>query len=564
MKPLTHALLVGFLSAAMAFPPPVLLAQEPSQVVGLEYVPEEAIGLVQVQTGPLLNSPAASAYPVEVVEAFGKKYLGLNPMKITGMTFLIARPIEVLFVPEFAAFVKTSETLNEETFFANISELGDDVFINEKTDESFPELRGKSFRFEGSPTDSWCAHMLDEHTFLIGSEAFVVDLVQKGPHQTLTQAAQILAENSEDSDASAVFNMAPVRGSINKALAEQPVPPPFGMFKQIPNYTESITLQLSAKDGFQTTLKINGVDEPSAKRLEQMLKLAIDMGKQIMLMQAHQMLASEDEVEVAMGKYQERFANNLFTQMTPTREGKSLVLTYKQDESLLGGGNVAVMGILVALLLPAVQQARYAARRMQSLNNMKQIGLAFHNYHFTNNGFPAQASTDEDGKRLLSWRVHLLPYLEQQELYDQFHLDEPWDSEHNRRLIELMPEVYRDPRSTAPEGYTTYIVPVGKGLAFEEPSKERREGLGFKYMVDGTSLTAMMVDANDDAAVIWTKPDDLEVDLENPWNHIDDTGPEGVQVLLVDGSVETLSPEKTAKYLQLLFQRNDGEELPPN
>ena len=227
---------------------------------------------------------------------------------------------------------------------------------------------------------------------------------------------------------------------------------------------------------------------------------------------------------------------------------------------------IAIIGILVGLLLPAVQAARSAARRMHSSNNMKQIALAMHNYHDTVRGFPAQASTDKDGKKLLSWRVHILPFIEQNALYEQFHLDEPWDSEHNKKLIAQMPASYRDPKSNAPENHTTYLVPVGKNLAFEEPTKETKEkfptGIRFADIIDGSSNTALAVNVADEAAVIWTKPDDLEVDLDNPWNHLDDTNPAGIQVTFCDGSVQMLPPDTTARFLKLLFQRNDGQALP--
>ena len=85
-------------------------------------------------------------------------------------------------------------------------------------------------------------------------------------------------------------------------------------------------------------------------------------------------------------------------------------------------------GILVALLLPAVQASREAARRAQCANNLKQIGLAFHNYHDAHKTFPPAYIPDKDGKPMHSWRVLILPYLEQQALYKRYNFDEPWDS----------------------------------------------------------------------------------------------------------------------------------------
>ena len=94
-----------------------------------------------------------------------------------------------------------------------------------------------------------------------------------------------------------------------------------------------------------------------------------------------------------------------------------------------------------ALLRPA----RMAAARTDCINNLKQIGLALHNYHTKHDTFPPAYSRGKDGKPLLSWRVLVLPFLGEQALYDQFHLDEAWDSPHNRTLISKMPAAYSVP-----------------------------------------------------------------------------------------------------------------------
>ena len=123
------------------------------------------------------------------------------------------------------------------------------------------------------------------------------------------------------------------------------------------------------------------------------------------------------------------------------REGFRLV----SREPIPSISSPAASGVLVALLLPAVQSAREAARRAQCVNNLKQIGLAMHNYHDANGHFP-RAVVGKDGKRLLSWRVAILPYIEQQGLYNKFKLDEPWDSPHNKALINEMPTTLRLPQ----------------------------------------------------------------------------------------------------------------------
>src|ERR1700721_4145755 len=91
---------------------------------------------------------------------------------------------------------------------------------------------------------------------------------------------------------------------------------------------------------------------------------------------------------------------------------------------------------------------------MTSSNNLKQIVLAFHNYYSTYNILPSDV-LDTDGKPLLSWRVAILPFVEEQALWMQFKMDEPWDSPNNKKLIEKMPKLYAPIRVKARAGETS-------------------------------------------------------------------------------------------------------------
>ncbi|MCR9120515.1 MAG: DUF1559 domain-containing protein, partial [bacterium] len=108
----------------------------------------------------------------------------------------------------------------------------------------------------------------------------------------------------------------------------------------------------------------------------------------------------------------------------PTDQGIEMI----SHQSFPGGGVGALAPVAVAAMAPAVMAARAAARQAQATNNLKQLGLAMHNYHDVYTHFPAAYTADKEGKPLLSWRVHLLPFIEGGALYEKFHLDEPWDS----------------------------------------------------------------------------------------------------------------------------------------
>ena len=120
--------------------------------------------------------------------------------------------------------------------------------------------------------------------------------------------------------------------------------------------------------------------------------------------------------------------------------------------------------VMLGVLLPAVQAVRGAARRTVTMNNMRQICLGSLNYESSYMRFPSNFSDrDPDAGEMLSWRVHVLPFCgdEASRLYDQFHLDEPWDSAHNKTLIPLMPMFYEHPQlPDLPEGHTVYQMPT--------------------------------------------------------------------------------------------------------
>jgi Protein of unknown function (DUF1559) len=206
------------------------------------------------------------------------------------------------------------------------------------------------------------------------------------------------------------------------------------------------------------------------------------------------------------------------------------------------------------LALPAVQKVRNAAARMSSSNNLKQIALAMHNFESTHQTFPPAAVVDKKGKKLLSWRVQILPYIEQDQLYKQFKLDEPWDSEHNAKLIDKMPKLYADPRFEAPKaGQTYYKVFVGKEAGFDWV-----EGRSIVNFTDGTSNTLLV--AAGGKPVVWTQPDDFEFDPEKKLTAEDVAGPfEELLVAFCDGSVRVLKKTIAEATLKALITRAGGE-----
>jgi len=208
---------------------------------------------------------------------------------------------------------------------------------------------------------------------------------------------------------------------------------------------------------------------------------------------------------------------------------------------------------LVTAPQQAVEQVRNAAQRMESANNLKQLSMAMHAYHDTYKHFPPAAMRGKDGKPLLSWRVLLLPYLEQDSLYKQFHLDEPWDSEHNKKLLPKMPKIYAPVLDKKTEANTTfYQVFSGPDAGFEG-----ERGLRVTDFQDGTSNTALIIEGGE--AVPWTKPADLPYDAKQPLPKLGGLFKDRIHCALADGSVMTLKRNFVEQAMRRLIERNDGQ-----
>jgi len=231
------------------------------------------------------------------------------------------------------------------------------------------------------------------------------------------------------------------------------------------------------------------------------------------------------------------------------------------------GGVLVFGGILVALLLPAVQAAREAARRSQCTNNLKQIGLAMHNYHDSFGTFPPAVIADENGRPMQSWRVAILPFIEQAGLHEMYDSDVPWDDPNNEFLMNVPVMAYRcpsDPPSyeASPQCQTNYVMVVGEGTLGGEPN----EAVQIRNITDGTSNTILAIEVGG-SGIPWTEPRDLTVEeavtfITNPSaSRFMQVHPGGINVLMADGSVRFIGETIDAEMLRALLTKGDGQAV---
>jgi len=302
---------------------------------------------------------------------------------------------------------------------------------------------------------------------------------------------------------------------------------------------ESATLTLDVDDDARLELRLNYAKESTAATGEEVAQavlrmLARSISRQIA--QAEQMQSQSDE----MLKIARRLLGAL-QDLAVEQQGKSVRagLELKEDQA------IAVLNTTARL--------RVATSRVRSVNNLRQIAIAMHNYHDTYGHFPPAVATSREGKPLYSWRVLLLPFMEEQPLYSQFKLDEPWDSPNNKPLLARIPKVYQSPRGKPADSAATYYqVLVGGGALFDLNRPTRMADI-----TDGTSNTILVIEAGE--PVPWSKPEDLTYDPQEPLPKFGGIFKEGFNAAFADAAVHFLPRDTDEKRLRAWITRSGNE-----
>jgi prepilin-type processing-associated H-X9-DG protein len=222
---------------------------------------------------------------------------------------------------------------------------------------------------------------------------------------------------------------------------------------------------------------------------------------------------------------------------------------------------IAVIGILIALLLPAIQAAREAARRAACTNNLTQIGLAMHSYHDVCGCFPPAYIPDESGRPKHSWRVLLLPHLGEQALYERYDFSESWDGPHNLALTHMMPAVYNCPSNAGGgNSNTSYVLLVGPGTLSDGPTATK-----LSQIRDGPANTIMLVEVGR-SGLNWLQPSDC--DLKAGGLQISGVAGQGIRsdhpgvvnALFCDGAVRSISTPLDPRALEAMSTIAGGED----
>jgi len=210
------------------------------------------------------------------------------------------------------------------------------------------------------------------------------------------------------------------------------------------------------------------------------------------------------------------------------------------------------MSSIVATLV----SSKKAAGSMMSANNLKQIALGFHNFEATYKRLPNSQRNPNpqfaNPKMPCSWRVAILPFIEQNQLYQQYKFDAPWDSKDNLTLLDKMPAVFRHPDAVPGSTDTCYVMTTDEETIFT-PNKNA----DFTSITDGTSNTIMLVEAK--TSIPWTKPEDFEYSAEKPLPNFGNFSSQVFNVAFADGFVRFLPKSTDEASLRSMLTARGGE-----
>jgi beta-lactamase regulating signal transducer with metallopeptidase domain len=305
----------------------------------------------------------------------------------------------------------------------------------------------------------------------------------------------------------------------------------------------ALVLGIRLGDRFRAQVQVLGKDEAGAEKIEETLQAARVLARNFSD-QMRQQLPEQDDRPDGADRILLGILELLVGHVRIEREGLVVRASCSVDVE------TARLGMVAA----AVKSAQEAAQRAQANLKLKQLGMAMHVYHDTHKRLPPAVLYEPDGKTPHSWRVALLPYLGQRDLYEQYRLDEPWDGPNNRKLLGKIPAVYRSPKGAPDSTSSSVFVLTGPGTVFDD-----EEGTRFSEIKDGTSNTLLIVEAARD--VPWTKPEDIPFDPEKPLPKLGGFFEGGFHAVRVDGSILFVSDLIDEQMLRSAILKADGQRI---
>lgn len=514
------------------------LASRDGSPMDLRYVVEDPAFVVALRPAELARSKILGEPLKGLVAAIGKE-LGVSPddvdeIKVSGKEFSSNQ--FWAFADQF--FLRG----NRAGVWNNVLEKAKAEGLEEITVPAVPGKRYYKLKHAQPGKAPMCITLLDDRTLFIASEAAVLKILKPEGDLILQPAWAPQWKQIATGQCAVMVDMNKVRGLFAGMMKQsQEAAAKLGVFSPLWEQSNRLFINIDTSNG----VSLRAVDACSSE----------DAAKQV-LKTAEALLTLAQNALTSAGPATPNRPGILPAEIFALAESavKQVRLEQKGGHVLL---NLDITGEgtqkLTRFFTLGVAKSQESAARMRSVNNLRQIALAMHNYHSVNGRFPAAAIMGPDGKTIHSWRVALLPFLDHKKLYDEYKFDEPWDSDNNRKVLAQTPKVFKADENMAGDASSYYAL-TGPDTMF--PNK----GVRVQDVTDGTSNTILVVEAKRD--IPWTKPEDIPYDPKKPLPKFGDFFDGGFNAAYADGSVHFIASAIEEKLLRALITKAGGEVIP--
>ena len=544
---LVHRVAALALFLGLASGPFLVAADEPkgsaaAERFGAHLIPAESAGFISIRADDLLTLPWTQTIVKKLFRQTAALDVILDNQYFIGKAANLERVLVVLVPlellpgkdgPDAVFILSTSKPIDRDRFSAAVKEQKlEEARI--KDHSIFSPADGKS--------QAYCA--LDDKTLAVGPAAalrrYMILLARKKPPGSLYES----------------FSFKDVDGK-SQVLAV--LPPtrlmPFPLAKDLqpfePLYqADWIGIEASAGDAINFVITVKCAKD-DAKDAQKAAEGALVTVSGFLDAWTQDPVFREDPDRANLFKVVKEFTTDI-KKVKIQNDGDMLKLRLQ----LKGSGDVLPLG-----LVEVGEMVYRAANVAKSKSNLWRVGIAINDYEAQRGQLPPPAIYSKDGKPLLSWRVAILPYLDEsdgsndlQKLYAQFNVNEPWDSEHNKKLLEKMPAIYASPGLELKDKSLTYYKAfVGEKALFNKDGK-----LTLGRIPAGASRTIMAIEAGD--PVPWTKPEDFSFDPQKPLPKLVGPYKRALIVLFADGHVRSIPSDFNEKKMRAAIDTSKGCE----
>lgn len=497
--------------------------------INTEFVPPTAFASSVMFPQKLKEEPNFKLVPREVITAWGERELGFDPLLIKQITWVLKTPEDLKFEegpPVWAAVLHFDElqALN--------GKLIDQ--LEEKTIAGRPAYSGAA---SGNPSFL----IVDELTIMASlDESFMEEMLvdqSTSPLVELMKKSKVKGQVQAFVDVQAIRPV--VQGFLDE-LGDLQMPPQMMGLLRTHDLLKGVEFGIDVDGTLESKMVMHANNKEDAEEYEQILIEGIRFAKELIIAQVAGGVNQNDPVQAASVQYAARIGNKYEKRLTPKRNGTDL--TINMEEEILALPYVMSMGAYID-----ASQFNPDSRKQ---NQLRQTALAIHNYESAYRKFPTRTVKSEDGKDLFSGRAAILPFIEQNTLYSQLRLDEPWDSTHNSQFTQDM----KVAQFSDPDGDMVRFPVFPNSMWDDENPVE-----GFGDITDGTSNTIMAIHAPVDDSYSWADPAPWKISADDPMSSIFGDR-EFVLAVFADGSTHRLEKEDmTNEKLTALLTVGGGE-----